>query len=61
MSNELAQEMIENCQPTKEEFDELLEGIIFTTEMLWDFTLWIPRWDALSPEADPLRHVEGIE
>lgn len=44
LANELKDEMIQNCQPTKKEFDELLEGVTYTIDMLWDFTLWIPKW-----------------
>lgn len=46
-ANELRDEIIANCRPTREEFTELIHGVTYTADMLWDFSLWIPRWAAM--------------
>lgn len=38
-------ELIDNCQPTREEFVEFSNGLILNSGALWDLALKIPEWN----------------
>jgi hypothetical protein len=37
-------EIFDNCYPTKEEWCELVNHLIMSREMMWDFVLHVPLW-----------------
>jgi hypothetical protein len=43
-ARKLHQEIVDNCEPTREEFIKLMSGVYFLTEMVWDYALLIPQW-----------------
>jgi hypothetical protein len=46
LSSQLCEELVENCEPTRDEFVELMDGIELSPDLLWDLVLNIPRWDS---------------
>ena len=41
----LHQEMMENCQPTRSEFITLVNMLVLTPAMIWDWVNAIPQWN----------------
>lgn len=52
LSKLLHEEMMANCTPTKQEFVKLTSQAILFPQMIWDWVLMIPKWNAEPPQND---------
>ena len=43
-SHLLVEELIENCEPTIDEFDALTGGLMLDGRLIWKLVVAIPRW-----------------